>query len=60
VQYSTYFGQANTYVPSSVVVGPDGTMYVLGYGGIGLPSSGNAAQGGYAGGQSDGFLLVLK
>jgi hypothetical protein len=33
---------------------------VAGYGGIGLPSSSNATQEGYAGGLSDGFLVVLS
>jgi hypothetical protein len=57
--YSTYLGASNTYVPSGIAVGPDGTAYAVGYGGIGLPTSANASQGGYAGGISDGFLAVI-
>jgi hypothetical protein len=59
LQYSTYLGATNTYVPTAVAVGPDGTAYAVGYGGIGLPTSANASQGGYAGGVSDGFLAVF-
>ena len=59
LQYSTFLGATGVYVPSGVVVGPDGTAYVVGHANIGLPSSANATQGGYAGGVSDGFLLVL-
>ncbi|HLH19938.1 MAG TPA: SBBP repeat-containing protein [Bryobacteraceae bacterium] len=59
LMYSTYLGASNTYVPSGIAVGPDGTAYAVGYGGIGLPTSGNASQGGYAGGISDGFLAVI-
>jgi Beta-propeller repeat len=59
IQYLTYLGASNTYVPTGMAVGPDGAAYAVGYGGIGLPTSGNASQGGYAGGISDGFLAVL-
>ena len=59
LQYLTYLGATNTYVPTGMAVGPDGTAYAVGYGGIGLPTSANATQGGYAGGTSDGFLTVL-
>jgi hypothetical protein len=59
LQYSTYFGATNTYVPTGVAVGPDGTAYAVGYGGIGLPTSSLSYQGGYAGGISDGFLAVF-
>ena len=58
IQFSTYFGQSNSYVAKSVAVGADGTIFTAGYGGIGLPSSGNAR--GYAGGTTDGFLVVVK
>jgi Beta-propeller repeat len=60
LQFSTYIGSDNQYVPCGIAVGPDGRVYVAGYGGIGLPSSPNATQGGYAGGPSDGFLVVLS
>ncbi len=59
IDFSTYLGGANLYVPSSVQVGSDGRVYVTGTGGIGLPSSQFAIQGGYAGGSSDGFFFVL-
>ncbi len=59
LDFSTYIGGANIYVPSSVSVGADGRIYVTGHGGIGLPSSQYAIQGGYAGGNTDGFLFVL-
>jgi hypothetical protein len=38
------------------VLGPDGSIYVGGYGNIGLPITGN----GYAGGITDGFLMVMQ
>lgn len=59
LQYLTYLGASNTYVPTGLAVGPDGTAYAVGYGGIGLPTSDYASQGGYAGGLTDGFLAVL-
>jgi hypothetical protein len=58
--YSTYVGLTGTYIPTSLALAPDGTVYLVGYGSIGLPSSANAQQGGYASGTSDGFLMVLK
>ena len=54
IQFSTYLGASGTYLPSGLVVGPDGTAFVVGYGGAGLPS-----QGGYAGGSSDGFIAAV-
>jgi hypothetical protein len=59
IQSSTYLGGENVYVGNGIAVGPDGTMYVAGYGGLGLPSSANGAQFGYAGGASDGFMVVM-
>jgi hypothetical protein len=59
IQYLTYLGASNTYVPTGLAVGPDGTAYTVGWGGMGLPTSANASQGGYAGGVTDGFLTVL-
>ena len=56
--YSTYVGAAGVYVGNAITVGPDGTVYVAGYGNVGLPSSSNG--NGYAGGVSDGFLIVFK
>ena len=60
IQYSTYLGLSSTYVPTDMVVGPDGTAYVVGYAGIGLPSAANALQGGGFAGSMDGFLLVVS
>jgi len=56
--YSTYVGATGVYVGNAVAVGPDGSAYVVGYGNVGLPSSSNG--NGYAGGVSDGFVIVIK
>ena len=61
IQFATYLGGSSIYVANNVAVDSDGTLYVAGYGAIGLPSSPNASQTvGYGGGVSDGFLLVMK
>ena len=53
-------GDVGTYVPSGIAVASDGRIFVAGRGNIGLPSSASALQGGgYAGGGSDGFVLVI-
>jgi hypothetical protein len=57
--FSTFLGTTNVYVPTGMTLAPDGTIFVAGYGGLGLPSSFNARQGGYAGGASDGFFMVV-
>jgi hypothetical protein len=54
--FCTYLGAGGTYVGSTLVLGPDGSIYVGGYGNIGLPING----AGYHGGAADGFLVVLK
>ena len=54
--YCTYAGATGTYVPSSLELGADGSIYVSGYGNIGLPIT----TGGFAGGLVDAFLLVTK
>jgi Beta-propeller repeat len=59
INFSTYLGASNIYVPSSINLGSDGRIYVAGRGGIGLPSSLYAIQYGYAGGSTDGFFFVL-
>ncbi len=59
LEYSTYLGDTATYIPTALVLAPDGTVYMTGYGGIGLPATDNAVQGGFAG-STDGFILVLK
>jgi hypothetical protein len=59
LNYSTYLGGSGTYVPTGLTVGADGSVYVVGYGGSGLPMTDNANQG-PAGGGSDGFIAILK
>ena len=59
IDFSTYLGASNIYVPSSINLGSDGRIYVSGRGGIGLPSSLYGIQYGYAGGSTDGFFFVL-
>ena len=54
--YCTYGGATGTYVPTSLVLGAEGSVYVGGYGNVGLPITVN----GYAGGITDGFILVTK
>ncbi len=56
--YCTYLGATGTYVGSAMEVGTDGSIYVGGYGNIGLPSSSNGS--GFAGGITDGFVTVMK
>jgi hypothetical protein len=58
VQSSTYIGERGVYSPTALTVGRDGTIYVVGYGGLGLPSTSNALQG-FGGGLSDGFIIAL-
>jgi hypothetical protein len=58
-EFSTYLGSAGTYVPTALTIAADGAIYVTGYGTIGLPATGNAVQGGFAG-ITDGFIAVLK
>jgi len=55
IQFSTFFGATNIYVPMGLVVGPDGTIFVVGYGGPGLPS-----EAGYNGSGSSGFILAVS
>jgi len=55
---STYVGAHGVYAPTGLALGRDGTIYVVGSGNLGLPATADAIQG-YAGGLSDGFILVL-
>ncbi|MCU1238254.1 MAG: cell surface glycoprotein (s-layer protein) related protein-like protein [Candidatus Solibacter sp.] len=57
ILFSTYIGLGSTYVANSLAVGADGSIYVGGYGNIGLP---NTDPLGFHGGTSDGFLIVYK
>jgi hypothetical protein len=59
LQSSTYIGERGVYSPTSLVLGRDGTIYLAGFGGLGLPSTSDALQG-YGGGVSDGFIMVLS
>jgi hypothetical protein len=58
IVFSTYIGGGGTYVGSSLALGADGSVYVGGYGTLGLPSSSNGH--GFGGGTTDGFLVVVK
>ena len=58
LQYSTYIGERGVYSPTALTLGRDGTIYVVGGGGGGLPSTADALQG-YGGGGTDGFIMVL-
>jgi len=55
---STYVGYHGVYSPTALTLGRDGTIYVVGWGGTGLPSTADALQG-YGGGLRDGFILML-
>jgi hypothetical protein len=59
IQYSTYFGGATLNTGMAIAVDPNFTAYVAGWTGGEFPTSPNSAQGGYGGGISDGFLLVV-
>jgi hypothetical protein len=54
--FCTYLGATGTYVGSALVLGSDGSIYVGGYGNVGMPITAT----GYAGGVADGFIVVLK
>ena len=56
---STYIGGRGVYSPTALTLGRDGSIYVVGLGGSGLPSTADALQG-YGGGVTDGFIMVLS
>lgn len=58
LNFSTYLGGSGTYVPTSLTVGPDSSVYVVGYGNSGLPMTDNANQG--PAGGTDGFIAIMK
>ncbi len=60
LQYSTYVGGATINSALALAVGPDGTAYVGGKTEGSLPIAGNATQGGFGGGASDGFVLIVN
>ena len=58
--YSSYVGSAGQHVGSATAVTNDGTIYVGGVTSIqDIFVTDNAFQGGYGGGVSDGFLIVV-
>jgi len=59
LQYSTFIGGATINTGVAIAVDKNFTAYVAGWTGGEFPTSPNASQGGYGGGASDGFLLVL-
>ena len=59
ILFSTYMGLGSTYVGTSLALGADGSVYVGGYGNIGLPNA-DFGSGGYMGGNTDGIFLVFK
>jgi hypothetical protein len=59
LNFSTFLGGSGIYVPTALTRAADGSVYVVGYGGSGLPMTDNAQQG-PAGGVSDGFIAVMK
>jgi hypothetical protein len=59
LQFSTYIGGRGVYSPTALTLGRDGSIYVVGLGGSGLPSTADALQG-YGGGVTDGFIMVLS
>jgi len=59
LQFSTYLGASGVYSPTGFALARDGTLYVVGWGTDGLPTSDTAIQG-YAGGPSDGFIVVFS
>jgi hypothetical protein len=58
IESSTYIGEQGVYSPTALTLGRDGTIYVVGWGGLGLPSTSDALQG-FGGGLSDGFVIAL-
>jgi hypothetical protein len=55
IKFSSYLGSKGTYVGNAITLGSDGSLYIAGYGQSGLPTWNS-----YAGGNSDGFVVVLK
>jgi hypothetical protein len=57
--YVTYFGGQSISSGQTLAVAPDGTLYFAGFTGGDITITGDAAQGGYGGGITDGFLVVF-
>jgi len=60
LKWSTYYSGGVANAGLTLVVGPDGTVYVAGYAGSQFPTTSNATQGAFDGGYSDGFILVMS
>jgi len=58
--YVTYFGGGSINSGQALAVAPNGTIYIGGFTGGVLTTTGNAVQGAYGGGVKDGFLVVLS
>jgi hypothetical protein len=59
LQYSTYIGGATVSSGMAIAVDSNFTAYAAGWTGGELPTASNASQGGFGGGPSDGFFLVV-
>jgi Beta-propeller repeat len=59
MQFSTYLGGATVNQGSSLLVGPDGTIYAAGYTGGEFPTTDNANQHDFGGSAQNGFLVIL-
>jgi hypothetical protein len=59
LQYSTFLGGATVNTGLAVAVDSNFTAYVAGWTVGEFPTASNAQQGGYGGGPSDGFFMVL-
>jgi hypothetical protein len=59
LQFSTFIGGAGVHVPTGMALGNNGTLYVVGYSGVGMPSAGDSLQY-YSGGLTDGFIFAIS
>lgn len=58
--YSTYLGGSGVNIGYAITAGKDGTIYAAGITGFqGIPVTGNAYLSSFAGGTSDGYIVVL-
>ena len=57
--YVTYFGGESISSGRTLAVAPDGTLYFAGFTGGNITTTGDAAQGAYGGGVTDGFVVVF-
>jgi hypothetical protein len=60
IVWSTFLGGATGNNGYSIVVGPDGRVYVGGYTSGDFPTSDSSYQAAYQGGYTDGFLAVIS